>query len=78
MRRIRFTFWALMGTSVFAAGILSRAIELDRGPAAGAAVASGGILLAVSLLLAARILVVVTRRAESADRDRHAHTDRRA
>ena len=74
MRRIRFTFWALVGAAVLATGALSRSLAMHPGPAAGIAVAVSGVILAVSALLAVRILIVLGRPdhgIERSTRERH-------
>jgi len=61
--RVRRTFWILVIVAVVATGALSRALAARPGPAAGLAVAGTSVTLALTALLALRILFVVGRRA---------------
>jgi len=57
MTRTARSFWALVAIAALAMGTLSKAVVATPGPATGIAVALSATLLAVSLALAARILV---------------------
>ena len=57
--RARRSFWALVGIAVLATGALSAAITAHPGPAAGATVAVSGAILAITLTLAARVLIAL-------------------
>lgn len=61
MTRVRRTFWVLFGLAVVATGTLSRAFAADPGPATGVTVGLSASVLAVTVALALRILVVVGR-----------------
>ena len=58
MRRVRLTFWALVVTAVVSTGVLMSALDRSAGSAAGITVGAAGLVTAVALALAARILVV--------------------
>ena len=57
--RARRTFWALVLIAVLATGALSAALKAHPSPAAGATVAISGLILAIALTLAARILLAL-------------------
>jgi hypothetical protein len=59
--RARRSFWTLVVVAVLAAGWLSVAVTADPGPVTGLQVATSGLLLSVSMTLAARVLVSVER-----------------
>ncbi len=61
MRRVRITFWVLVMTAVISTGVLMNALKWSAGSAAGITVGVAGLVTAVALALAARILVVVSR-----------------
>ena len=61
--RVRRTFWVLVVIAVIAMGGLSAALSARPGPVAGLAVAATSVSLAVSALLALRIVLVVGWRA---------------
>lgn len=69
-QRVRRTFQALMAVAILATGALSKALTAEPGPATGLAVAGSALLLVASGALALRILVVVARRAATADKQR--------
>lgn len=72
MRRARRSFWVLVVVSVLATGVLSSAVAAPASPATGVRVAISGLVLIVSVALAARVLHAVDRAAEMArDRDRN-------
>ena len=56
-RRVRRTFWILVGVAVLAAGGLSSGLAARSNPLTGLRVAASGIVLVAALTLAARILV---------------------
>lgn len=57
MNRARSTFWALVGVAAVAMGGLSKALAAPPGPATGLGVALSATTLALSLVLAGRILL---------------------
>jgi len=59
--RARRSFWTLIVVAVLAAGWLNVAVTADPGPVTGLQVATSGLLLSVSMTLAARVLVSVER-----------------
>lgn len=61
MRRVRLTFWVLVVTAVISTGVLMGALDWSAGSAAGITVGAAGLVTAVALALATRILVVVSR-----------------
>ena len=61
MRRIRITFWLLVATAIGSTGVLMRAVTWAASPTAGVTVAAAGTLTAITVALAARILVVIGR-----------------
>ena len=61
MRRIRLTFWLLLGTAVVSTGVLMQAVEWRASPTTGATVGIAGVTTAVAMALAARMLVVLGR-----------------
>jgi hypothetical protein len=54
-------FWSLLLVAVLAAGSLNRAVTAKPSTRTGALVAVGGVILLVSLVLAARILIAAER-----------------
>ena len=70
LRRTRRTFWALVLVAVAAAGSLRSALDAEPGALTALRVAVGGMVLVVTLGLAARVMLAlerVRRRALSAD-----------
>jgi len=61
MRRARRSFWILVVVSVLAAGALSGALRDEPAPTTGLRVAASGLVLVVSVALAARVLLAVDR-----------------
>lgn len=61
MRRVRITFWVLIVTAIISTGVLMRALNWNASAGAGITVGATGLVTAVALALAARILVVVNR-----------------
>ncbi len=61
LRRARRSFWILVVVAVLAAGSLSAALTAAPGPATGLLVAGSGLVLLVSLGLAARVLLAIER-----------------
>ncbi len=57
--RARRSFWALVLIAALATGALSTALKAHPSPAAGAAAALSGAVLAISLTLATRILLAL-------------------
>jgi membrane associated rhomboid family serine protease len=57
--RARKTFWALVFIAVLATGALSAALKAHPSPVAGATVAISGLVLAITLTLATRILLAL-------------------
>lgn len=70
MNRIRLTFWALVAVAIAATGILSSSLGEAASPATGLKVALGGAVGAVSIGLALRIFVALSRSTESGAGDR--------
>ena len=64
MTRVRVTFWALVALSVAATGVLSTALTARASRVAGLEVAGSGLVLAIAVGLAVRILLAVARRPE--------------
>lgn len=62
MRRVRFTFLALVAVATVAAGALTRAVESEPGPIAGATVAASGLVLVGAAALLLRIFWVLNGR----------------
>ena len=60
-RRARRSFWILVTVAVLAAGAFSAGLGADPGPLTGLSVAVSGIVLAVALTLAARVMVASER-----------------
>jgi hypothetical protein len=56
MKRARYTFWALVALAATAMGALSTALAAPPSPATGLGVALSATTLALSLVLAGRIL----------------------
>lgn len=61
LRRARRSFWLLLVVSVLAAGSLSSALTATASPRTGLRVAGSGVLLTVSILLAARACLAIDR-----------------
>ena len=61
MRRIRVTFWVLVAIAIVSTGVLMRAVAWPTGPGAGATLAAAGMVTAIAVASAARILVVIGR-----------------
>lgn len=59
--RARHSFWILVIGAILAAGALSDALRDGPGPTTGLRVAASGLVLVVSVVLAARILLAVER-----------------
>ena len=59
MRRVRLTFWGLVSAAILATGVLTRSLQMHPGAAAAITLAVSGAMLAVSALLAVRILIVI-------------------
>ena len=55
--RARRWLWALTAVAILAAGVLSHALAADPGPITGLEVTGSGFVLALSIAMAARILV---------------------
>lgn len=62
----RRSFWTLLAIAALAMGALSTALNADPNPATGAAVAVSGAVLAISLTLAARVLLALDHARRSA------------
>ena len=60
-RRARRFFWILVVVSVLASGTLSDALSDEPAPTTGLRVAASGLVLVVSVALAARILLAIDR-----------------
>jgi hypothetical protein len=61
LRRARRRFWLLLVMAALAAGALSSALAAPSGPLTGLRVATSGLVLLVSLTLAARVMIAVER-----------------
>ena len=61
-RRARVTFWTLVAFAILLLGTLSRILQVPPSPGAGLAVAVLGILTAIVIALAARLLLALTGR----------------
>ena len=70
MKRITITFWALVAVAVAATGMLSSTLGEAASPATGLKVGLAGAVCAVSIGLALRILVSLSRATQSPSRDR--------
>lgn len=66
LRRARRSFWLLLGVSVLAAGSLSSALTAAASPGTGLRVAGSGLVLTVSILLAAHVYLAIDRATGSA------------
>ena len=64
--RARRSFWTLVVIAALSMGALSTALKANPGPATGAAVAVSGAVLAISLTLAARVLLALDHARRSA------------
>lgn len=62
LRRVRITFLLMVAIAVASTGVLMRAVEWRASPIAGATVATAGVVAAIAVTLAARILVVTGNR----------------
>ena len=71
MGRIRRTLWTLTLIATLAAGSLSTSIQAPRGAVTGMRVLGSGLVLLATVSLATRVLVVVERKRQSGNRDRH-------
>lgn len=67
-RRIRWTFWSLVGVAVLSVGALSQGLTAKPSPLAVLLVGGGGITAIGSLALAARIMIGVERARQRARR----------
>lgn len=61
MRRVRVTFWLAVAIAVVSTGVLMRAVEWPASPSAGVTVAAAGVITAIAMAFAVRILVVIGR-----------------
>jgi hypothetical protein len=61
LQRARRRFWLLLVTAALSAGSLSSALAAPPGPFTGLRVASSGLVLLVSLTLAARVMIAIER-----------------
>src|SRR6266498_208370 len=66
--RARRSFWTLVVIAALSMGALSAALKAHPSPATGAAVAVSGAVLAISLTLAARVLLALDHARRSARR----------
>ncbi|MBL0886180.1 hypothetical protein [Myceligenerans indicum] len=60
-RRARRAFWLLLVLAVLLVGALDAMLRADAGPLTGTAVAVLGVLTAVTIALAARVLLALSR-----------------
>lgn len=67
-RRIRWTFWSLVGVAVLSVGALSQGLTAKPSPLTGLLVGGSGITAIGSLALAARVMIGVERARRQARR----------
>ena len=61
LRRVRFTFVALIAVAVLAVGVLGQAATWSPSPVTGLIVAASAVVAVIAVALAVRILVAVDR-----------------